>query len=76
MAKAAGVSQPTVSRVWRAFGLKLHLIQYYTILNDPSFGDKTRGVVGIHINLLEAVVVLCVDEKTRIGSLPTPLPVV
>ena len=37
MAKATGVSQPTISRIWRAFGLKPHLMQYYTISNDTNF---------------------------------------
>ena len=50
MARAAGVSQSTVSRIWRAFGLKPHLIEYYTISNDPNFTDKVRDVVGLYLN--------------------------
>ncbi len=76
MAKVAGVSQPTVSRVWRAFGLKPHLIRYYTISNDPNFADKTRDVVGAYLNPPEAAVVLSIDEKTQIQALNRTQPIV
>ena len=69
MARAAGVSQSTVSRIWRAFGLKPHLIEYYTISNDPNFTDKVRDVVGLYLNPPDAAVVLCLDEKTQVQAL-------
>ena len=40
MAKAAGVSQTAVSQIWRAFGLKPHLVDEYKVSPDPQFVDK------------------------------------
>ncbi len=75
MARVAGVSQSTVSRIWRTFGLKPHLIEYYNISNDPNFTSKVRDVVGLYLNPPEAALVLCVDEKTQIQALDRTQPV-
>jgi len=64
MAKAAGMSQSAVSRIWRAFGLKPHLVEEFKLSPDPQFIDKVRDVVGLYLNPPDAAVVLCVDEKT------------
>lgn len=37
MARATGMSQTAVSRIWRAFGLKPHLIQTWKLSADPQF---------------------------------------
>ena len=36
MAKAAGMSQSAVSRIWRAFGLKPHLVDSFKLSPDPQ----------------------------------------
>ena len=33
---AAGVSQTAVSQIWRAFGLKPHLVEEFKVSPDPS----------------------------------------
>ena len=75
MADKVGMSKQHVSRVWRAFGLKPHLVQYYTISNDPDFAEKVRDVVGLYLNPPEAALVLCVDEKTQIQALNRTQPI-
>ncbi|MCY3487932.1 MAG: hypothetical protein OXH34_05770 [Bacteroidetes bacterium] len=35
MAKATGMSASTVSRIWRAFGLKPHRMETYKLSTDP-----------------------------------------
>ena len=75
MAKAAGVSQTAVSLIWRAFGLKPHLVQEFKVSPDPQFVDKVRDVVGLYLNPPEAAVVLCVDEKTSIQALDRTAPI-
>ena len=45
MAQAAGMSQSAVSRIWRAFGLKPHLVDSFKLSPDPLFIDKVRDVV-------------------------------
>ena len=49
MAKATGMSQSAVSRIWRAFGLKPHLTETFKLSPDPLFVDKVRDVVGLYI---------------------------
>ena len=75
MAKAAGVSQTAVSQIWRAFGLKPHLIEDFKVSPDPQFIDKVRDVVGLYLNPPEAAVVLCVDEKTQVQALDRTAPI-
>jgi transposase len=44
MAEHLGLSQTTVSRTWRAFGLKPHLQDRFTMSTDPFFIDKLHDV--------------------------------
>ena len=46
MAKHLGLSQSTVSRVWRAFGLAPHKQDSWKLSKDPLFVAKVRDVVG------------------------------
>lgn len=75
MAEAAGMSQSTVSRIWRAFGLKPHLAEDFKLSPDPQFIDKVRDIVGLYLNPPDAAVVLCVDEKTQVQALDRTAPV-
>ena len=75
MAKAAGVSQTTVSQIWRAFGLKPHMVEEFKVSPDPQFVEKVRDVVGLYLNPPEAAVVLCVDEKTGVQALDRTAPI-
>ena len=75
MAQAAGMSQSAVSRIWRAFGLKPHLVDSFKLSPDPLFIDKVRDIVGLYLNPPEAAVVLCVDEKSQIQALDRTAPV-
>jgi len=43
MAASVGTSQTAVSRIWRAFGLKPHLVEGFKLSPDPLFIDKVRG---------------------------------
>jgi hypothetical protein len=65
MASATGMSQSTVSRIWRAFGLKPHAIDSWKLSTDPQFVDKVRDMVGLYLSPPENALVLCVDEKSR-----------
>lgn len=75
MAKAAGMSQTAVSKIWRAFGLKPHLVDSFKLSPDPQFIDKVRDIVGLYLNPPDAAVVLCVDEKSQIQALDRTAPV-
>jgi len=75
MARQLGMSQSTVSRVWRAFGLAPHRQDSWKLSADPLFVEKVRDVVGLYLNPPERALVLCVDEKTQIQALNRTQPV-
>jgi transposase len=74
MARSAGLSQAAVSRIWRAFGLKPHLVQTWKLSTDPQFIDKVRDVVGLYMAPPQDALVLCVDEKSQIQALDRTAP--
>jgi transposase len=75
MAKKMGISHDSVSRIWRAFGLKPHRADSFQISTDPHYVDKVRDVVGLYISPPENALVLCVDEKSQIQALERSQPV-
>ena len=74
MAKATGLSQSTISRIWRAFGLKPHLTKTFKLSKDPQFIDKVRDIVGLYMNPPEHAIVLCIDEKSQVQALDRTQP--
>ncbi len=75
MAAKTGLSQSMVSRIWRAFGLKPHLVDTWKLSADPSFVEKVRDVVGLYLDPPEHALVLCVDEKTQVQATERTAPV-
>lgn len=69
MAEASGVSTFTVAKIWKANGLKPHLVRTFKLSNDPEFSEKVEDIVGLYLNPPEHAVVLSVDEKTQIQAL-------
>lgn len=74
MAKAIGVSQSMVSRVWRAFALQPHRSETFKLSKDPLFIEKVRDIVGLYLNPPDKALVLCVDEKSQIQALDRTAP--
>lgn len=75
MAKASGLSQSTVGRIWRAFGLKPHRADTFKLSADPYFVEKVRDVVGLYLSPPEKAIVLCIDEKPQVQALDRTQPV-
>ena len=75
LAKHVGMSQSAISRIWRAFGLKPHLVDTFKLSTDPQLIEKVRDVVGLYLDPPEAAMVLCVDEKTGVQALDRTAPV-
>lgn len=69
MAKACGLSQTAVSRIWRAFGRQPHRSDTFKLSKDPLFIQKVRDIVGLYLNPLDKALVLCTDEKSQIQAL-------
>ncbi|NQT87617.1 helix-turn-helix domain-containing protein, partial [bacterium] len=68
MATEVGASQSIVHRVWKAAGLKPHLVRTFKLSNDPHFVDKLLDVVGLYLNPPERALVLCADVPPEKGG--------
>ena len=75
MAKATGLSQTAISRIWRAFGLQPHRADTFKRSTDPYFVAKVRDVVGLYLSPPDKAVVLSVDEKSGTPALDRTQPV-
>jgi len=74
MAKAAGISEASVRRIWRKHGLKPHLLETFKLSRDPRFAEKLEAIVGLYLNPPEHALVLCCDEKSQIQALDRTQP--
>jgi transposase len=74
MAKEAGASAATISRIWRSHGLKPHLSKTFKVSNDTRFEEKLTDIVGLYMNPPERAVVLCCDEKSQVQALDRTQP--
>ncbi|MCP5239344.1 MAG: IS630 family transposase [Zoogloeaceae bacterium] len=74
LAREAGVSDTTVLRIWRAHGLKPHLVRGFKISRDPKFVEKLEDVVGLYMSPPEHALVLCCDEKSQVQALDRTQP--
>jgi len=74
LATELGLSQSTVGRIWRAFGLKPHRSETFKLSGDPFFVEKVRDVVGLYLAPPEKAIVLCVDEKSQVQALDRTQP--
>jgi transposase len=74
MAAATGLSQSTISRIWRAFSLEPHRAGTFKLSRDPLFIDKVRDIVGLYLDPPDRALVLCVDEKSQIQALDRTAP--
>lgn len=74
MAKAEGVSEKTVRRIWKRHGLKPHLVRTFKLSRDPHFAERLEDIVGLYLNPPEHAIVLSVDEKSQIQALDRTQP--
>ena len=74
MARAQGLSQATVHRIWKSHQLKPHLVKTFKLSRDPQFVEKLTDVVGLYLNPPDKSLVLCVDEKSQIQALDRTQP--
>ena len=74
MAAQLGVSAASVSRHWRAHGLKPHLVRGFKVSRDPRFVEKLEDIVGLYLSPPEHALVLCCDEKSQVQALDRTQP--
>ena len=74
LAKAPGVSQATIKRIWQGHHLQPHRTQQFKLSRAPKFLAKLTDVVGLYLNPPAKALVLCVDEKSQIQALDRTQP--
>jgi len=74
MAAELGVSAASVSRHWRANGLKPHVVRGFKVSRDPQFVEKLEDIVGLYMSPPEHAMVLCCDEKSQVQALDRTQP--
>ena len=75
LARAAGLSQRAVVRIWRAFDLQPHRTETFKLSTDPFFVEKVRDIVAVYMHPPEHAVVLSVDEKSQLQALDRTQPI-
>jgi transposase len=74
MAAELGISAASVSRHWRAHGLKPHIVRGFKVSRDPKFVEKLEDIVGLYLSPPEHALVLCCDEKSQVQALDRTQP--
>ena len=74
LARHLGTTHSFVYRVWRAHGLKPHLIRTFRLSNDARFEEKLQDVVGLYLAPPQNAVVFSFDEKSQIQALDRTQP--
>ena len=74
MGAELGVSAASVSRHWRANGLKPHIVHGFKVSRDPKFVEKLEDIVGLYLSPPEHAMVLCCDEKSQVQALDRTQP--
>ena len=70
MAKAVGLSLRTIQRIWEKHRLHPHRLRTFKRSTDPAFAAKVEDIVGLYMHPPAHAVVLSIDEKSQIQSLP------
>ena len=74
LATEVGVSPSTIGRIWRAHGLKPHIVRGFKVSCDPKFIEKLEDIVGLYMSPPEHALVLCCDEKSQVQALDRTQP--
>lgn len=74
MAKASGLSDSSVQRIWKAHELKPHQVKTFKLSNDKRFVAKVQDIIGLYLNPPDKALVFSVDEKSQIQALDRTQP--
>jgi len=75
LARRLGVSDYTVAKAWRDYGVQPWRAESFRFSTDPELEAKVINIVGLYLNPPENAIVLCVDEKSQIQALDRTMPV-
>src|SRR4029078_8743988 len=65
MAAAAGISYSSVQRIWRAHGLKPHVVGTFKVSRDKNFAAQVEDVVGLYLDPPDRALVFCVESQIQ-----------
>jgi hypothetical protein len=65
LAARTGLSQSTISRIWRAFRLKPHRTESFQLSTDPLLIDKVRDIVGLYLDPPHHALVSQLSQQDR-----------
>jgi len=74
MARAKGVSNHTVHKLWSDNDIKPHIKRTFKLSKDKQFEAKFWDVIGLYLNPPERALVLCCDEKSQCQALERTQP--
>jgi transposase len=75
LAERLKISNTSVARAWRAYGIKPWKAESFRFSTDPELVGKVTDICGLYLAPPENAIVLCVDEKSQIQALDRTVPV-
>ncbi len=75
LAERLKVSNTTIARAWRSYGIKPWKAESFRFSTDPELVGKVTDICGLYLSPPEHAIVLCVDEKSQIQALDRTVPI-
>lgn len=75
LAERLKVSNTTVARAWRSYGIKPWKAESFRFSTDPELVGKVTDICGLYLAPPQNAIVLCVDEKSQIQALDRTVPI-
>ncbi len=75
LAQRLKVSNTSIARAWRAYGIKPWKAESFRFSTDPELVGKVTDICGLYLASPENAIVLCVDEKSQIQALDRTVPI-
>jgi transposase len=75
LAGELGISNFSVAKVWRRWGLQPWRAETFKFSTDPELEAKIRDIVGLYMTPPDKAVVVCVDEKSQVQALERSAPI-
>ena len=69
------VSNTTIARAWRSYGIKPWKAESFRFSTDPELVGKVTDICGLYLAPPQNAIVLCVDEKSQIQALDRTVPI-
>ncbi len=75
LAERLKVSNTSIARAWRSYGIKPWKMDSFRFSTDPELVGKVTDICGLYLAPPQNAIVLCVDEKSQIQALDRTVPI-